>query len=253
MGMKKIDLPLLFDSAFYAASFFFLSLAALRYFRVALAVALTAAALLSLACFAGAALFLSRKHRRRALTKAEREEREKLMLHLALEQPEKVRLALLTAIAKDGKEANCRGDALEAEGTLLLPFFTMQPVSADAVARLIREHGKEPFALLCNALTPEAEKLLSSFGKRAVCGDEVYALFSRTDTFPSPLILGELPRTGPKEAARRAFGKRNARPFFVCGSLLLLMSLFTLYPAYYLAVGGTLLLAAVLVRAFGYA
>ena len=127
----------------------------------------------------------------------------------------------------------------------------MEPVTADTVASLIRRYGEEPFTLLVNKLTAEAEKLLRSFGKRAVRGDEVYALFRRTDTFPAPMLLSNLPRPKWRVRFRAVFSKRSARPFFISGALLLIMSLFTFFPRYYLITGSVLLVLSVILRFFG--
>ena len=56
-----------------------------------------------------------------------------------------------------------------------------------------------------------------------------------------------------KTRLRAAFAKRNARPFFVSGFLLLIMSLFVIYPVYYLVTGSVLMIAAIVVRATGFA
>lgn len=198
-------------------------------------------------------MLLHTKHRKRQLSKKETEEKNALLLHLALERPERVRALLLTAFREDGKAAHCENDELNIDGMITVPSFSMQPVSADDVAKLIRLYGEEPFCIACNALSPESEALLSSFGKKAIRGDEIYALCKRTDTVPEKLICGEIPRRTAKVKFTRAFSKKNARPFFVSGLLLLCMSLFTLFPVYYLITGSVLLLSAVAVRAFGYA
>lgn len=249
--MKKIDFPLIADVAFYSVCTFFLSLALLRYSRVALSASLALAALFALAAGGLAFLFLHGKHRRRALKRSEIVQKNALMLHLALERAERVRAALLKALAADGKNAHCEGDALSSDGIAVVPLFTMQPVSADDVARLIREYGTSPFRIACNALSPESEALLSSFGIDAMRGDEIFELFRRTDTAPSPLICGELPRRTIGVRLRRAFSKKNARPFFAGGVFLLAMSLFTLFPVYYILSGAILLATSVAVRLFG--
>ena len=199
----------------------------LRAAHVAGGVCFAAATLIALA-FGGVLLFaFSLRRRRRALGKAEREEREKLMLHLALETDERVRAALLAALCADGKDAHCEGDALAADGTVVVPVFTMQPLSADTVARLLKTYKERPFLLACNALSPEAEGLLRAFGRSAMRGEEVYELFRRTDTMPAPLICGELPRRSAKKALKRAFSppqrlslfceRRGAAPHeFIC-------------------------------------
>ena len=82
-------------------------------------------------------------------------------------------------------------------------------------------------------------------------GAEIYELFARTDKLPETYICGEIPRRTVRSKLRRAFSKRNAYPFFVCGMGLLIMSLFVFFPIYYLISGSILLSAAILIRAFG--
>lgn len=252
-GVKKIDFPLICDVLFYTACFWLFALAILRYFRMNLAIAALIAGLIALAVGLTVFLISYGTHRKRTLTKRAREERDALMLHFALEKSERVRAALVEAYCAAGKQAHCSENEITVNGETAIPLFTMQPVSADAVAHLLREHGEKPFVLLCNELSPEAEKLLASFGRKFIKGDEIYTLFSETDTTPSPLICGEIPRKTAKTKLKRAFGKQNARPFFMCGILLLFMSLFTLFPFYYLITGSVLLLCAVSVRLLGYA
>ncbi len=249
--MKKFDLPLFTDVLFYSASAWLVLVGILRWFRARTWVCFTVATLLALAV--GILLFalLSARHNKRALGKKEQEQREKLMLHLALETDERVRATLLEALRKDGKDAHCEKDALCLDGTPLIPVFTMQPVSADTVAHLLKTYREQPFVLACNALSPEAEKLLSAFSRRAMTASDVYALFAKTG-MPDPLICGEIPRKTARTRLRRAFSKRNAYPLFVSGAGLLVMSLFVFFPVYYLITGALLVATAIFVRAFGY-
>ncbi|MDE6274863.1 MAG: hypothetical protein K2L87_07460, partial [Clostridiales bacterium] len=233
--MKKLDFPLIADSLFYAVCTWFSALCVLRYFKVSLGISIACATLFALATGALVFLFTYGRHKKRNLTKREKEEKEALMLHLALERPERVRAALLKALVADEKDAHCEGDELALDGVRAVPMFTMQPVSADSIAAQLREGA--PFVFLGNALTPEAQKLLSSFGCKAICGDEIYELFTRTETTPCPLICSQLPRRTVKDKFVRSFKKTNARPFFVSGLLLMLMSLFAFFPVYYLVSG----------------
>lgn len=241
------------DILFYGFCAFIFSLCILRYFRLPLWLCLLLAICLSLAAGGIAFLLLYTKSRKQLLGKREREEREKLLLHLTLEKPERVRAALLSAFSADGRDAHCEGERLSLDGKPLVPLFTMEPVGADRLARLLREFGKEPFSVACNALSADAEKLAEGFAVEVLRGDDVYRLFSRTETTPEPLICGEIPRKTAKQKLRRTFSKTNARPFFVSGILLLLMSLFTIFPVYYILTGSILLFCAVAVRLFGYA
>ena len=251
--MRKFDLPLFTDIIFYSVCAWLVLVGLLRWLQAKTWVCFTAATLLSLALGITLFLILSSRHKRRFLNKKEQELREKLMLHLALERDERVRAALLEALLADGKEAHCEKDALCVDGTPLVPIFTMQPVSADAVARLLKEYGTQPFCIACNTLSPEAEKLLASFSRTAMQGTEIFELLQRTNKMPDPLICGEIPRRTAKEKLRRSFSKRNAYPFFVSGAGLLVMSLYVFFPVYYLIAGSLLLAASILIRAFGYA
>lgn len=250
--MKKIDLTLASDVAFYGVAAWFLSIGILRYFRMEFPLAALLAALFSLAAGGTAFLLSSRSRRKRRLNRKETEEREALLLHLALEKEERVRAALLTAFLADQKEAHLKDDVLVVEEKLCVPRFTMQPLSADEIARLIRAYGAERLTVLCNALSAEALKLAASFGVSVLGKDEIYSLFSRTETTPSPLILAETPRKSAKRVFRRLVEKKSARPFFVSGILLLVMSLFTFFPIYYLIAGCILTSLAILIRFFGF-
>lgn len=251
--MKKFDLPLITDTIFYTAACWFVCVGLLRWLDVATWACFTATTLIALAVGTVLFLLLSGRHRRRALSKRQQEEKEKLMLHLTLEQDDAVRTLLANALRTDGKEATLQDDTIMLDDAPLIPVFTMQPVSADTVARLLKTYGKTPFLIACNALTPEAEHLLTSFSRSAMPGEEIYALFSRTETIPETLICGEIPRRTARTRLRIAFSKRNAYPFFVSGAGLLVMSLFVFFPIYYLVTGSLLLIASVCIRAFGYA
>ena len=250
--MKKIDFTLIADCAFYGFAVWFLSIGLLRYFRMKLALAAILASLISLAAMGVVFLFSYHRRLKRRLSKKETEAQEALLLHLALEKEERVRAALLTAFLADKKEAHCQDDVLLVDETLCIPRFTMQPLSADEVARILRAYGREKLTILCNTLTPEAEKLAASFGVKVMRKNEIYALFTRTETTPSPLILAELPRKSIKRTFRRIVSKRSARPFFTSGILLLIMSLFTFFPIYYLISGSVLTILAIFVRFFGF-
>ncbi len=249
--MKKWNFPLVCDLLFYTIGVWFLSVGILRYFRLPLALSLAVCTLFSLAV--GILLFLlfSRRKRKKQLSKAEQLKKDALLLHLALEKEERVRALFLEAFLAEEKRAHCKEKVLEVEEKICIPRFTLQPLSADEAAKLLREYGEKNFTILCNRLSPEGEKLCRDFGISTLCAEQVFDLFIRTNTYPQTLICGEIPRKTAKTKFRAFFSKRNARPFFTSGILLLVMSLFTFFPIYYLLSGGALLITAILVRALG--
>lgn len=250
-SMKQFDLPTYTDSLFYAATVSITALAVLRYFRVPLWIALLFSCALALITALLSILLLGSRHKKRALSRAETEKKDRLMLHLALEQPERVKEQIAAVFRASGKNATVTEDGLEVDGKKYVPFFTMQPVSADAVAVLIRTYGRTPFVLITNTLTEQADKLLSSFGRTALQGEELYASFRETDTFPEPMIPENVQRVNAKTKLFSAFSKKNSRPFFVSGALLLFMSLFTFFPLYYLISGSVLIAVSIALRFLG--
>ena len=75
----------------------------------------------------------------------------------------------------------------------------------------------------------------------------MYRLLSETGELPER-FLGTTPRPSRRERLRALFTRNSAKPFFVSGALLLLMSLFTIFPVYYLTAGSLLLLLSVGLR-----
>ena len=250
--MKKIDFTLIADVVFYGIAVWFLSIGVLRYYRMRLPLAAILASIIALAIAGIILILFYHSRRRRRLTKKETEARDSLLLHLALEKEERVRASLVTAFLADGKSAHLQEDAIAIEDSLYVPRFTMQPLSADETAHIIRAYGREKVTILCNALTPEAEKLAHSFGIKLMRKNEIYDLFTRTKTTPDPLILADLPRKSAKRTFRRIVSKKSARPFFTSGVLLLFMSLFTFFPIYYLISGSVLTMLAIIVRFIGF-
>ena len=250
--MRKIDLPLAADTFFYTVCIWFLLAGIFRRMHLPAGVWISAALLLTLAFGALIALLLWNRHTKVRLKKEQTAAKEKLMLHLALEREERVRAALLEALIRDGRQAHCEKNALSLDGSPLIPVFTMEPVSADTIARLLREYGTASFTIACNLLSPEAERLLFSFSDQVMNGEDVYLLMERTQTLPQTYICGELKRKSIRKKMRKVFSKRNAYPFFVSGACLLVMSLFVVFPLYYLITGALLMSAAILIRAFGY-
>lgn len=143
--MKKLDFPLIADCLFYSVCAGALSLCILRYYRVSLGWSAALALLFALATGGILFLLLHTKHRKLRLSKKEAEEKNALLFHLALERPERVRALLLAAFREDEKDAHCEGDELRVDGVTTVPMFSMQPVSADDIAKLIRFTAKNPF------------------------------------------------------------------------------------------------------------
>ena len=256
--MKKIDFPLWSDTIFFFACSFLVSLCILRYYDLSM----WPAALLSAAlAFAFAVLVFGLGYlwrRKKFLLKRDLEEKENLMLHLALSSPQTNAQLFLPVFQKDCTDEKTNADTdsnADADDTQHFRFlFTMQPLSADAVAEAIRDcpSGKT-LHIVCNALTGEAARLCERFDISVTDGNNAYALLKEKNLLPEKYICGEKKKRGVRERIRFGLRKKNSRSFFFSGAALLVLSLFSFFPLYYIIGGCTLVFASVLVRIFGYA
>lgn len=233
--------PVAADALFYASCCFLLTLGVLRYFGAPLPLALLGAAAASLTI--GAAVFLLKRKRqnKKYLGSAEERKRAALMTHLALAPPEEIKALLLHALETNGQQAELKEGELFLNGSPAALLFRMAPASQDDVAALVRTYGSK-FTLICSDLSPEADELTRSLSVPTIRTDKLYSVLKETDSIPEKLLPPVPSRKSRRERFRAVFKKSNARPFFVSGALLLLMSLFALFPVYYLAAGSALLL-----------
>lgn len=280
--MKKIDLPLWSDTIclFLCLLLFFFAV-----FRFSLP--LWAALLIAFAASGAAAallfLFLRARRKKRHASEGEKAEIGRLVFHLAMSAPE-TNAALLAkclnaAAQKNGadgaaaqppdapadenadKPADAEGgraqlpyrakkDAVLFEKGRALVRFRFEKVTADELSPLVRAK-EERKAVFAGAFTDEAKKLADSFGLRLVEAPEVYTLVKESGCMPDPLLAPPKPRGGFLQKLRAGVHRRAWRGYAFAGVSLLLFSLLTIFPVYYIVSGSILLTLALLVRFFG--
>lgn len=280
--MKKIDLPLWSDTVclFLCLLLFFFAV-----FRFSLP--LWAALLIAFAASGAAAallfLFLRARRKKRHASEGEKAEIGRLVFHLAMSAPE-TNAALLAkclnaAAQKNGADgaaaqppdapadANADTPADAEGGRTPLPYrakkdavlfekgralvrFRFEKVTADELSPLVRAK-EERKAVFAGAFTDEAKKLADSFGLRLVEAPEVYTLVKESGCMPDPLLAPPKPRGGFLQKLRAGVHRRAWRGYAFAGVSLLLFSLLTIFPVYYIVSGSILLTLALLVRFFG--
>ena len=272
--MKKIDLPLWSDTVclFLCLLLFFFAV-----FRFSLP--LWAALLIAFAASGAAAallfLFLRARRKKRHASEGEKAEIGRLVFHLAMSAPETNAALLakcLNAAAQkneaDGAAAQPPDAPADAEGgRVQLPYrakkdavlfekgralvrFRFEKVTADELSPLVRAK-EECKAVFAGAFTDEAKKLADSFGLRLVEAPEVYTLVKESGCMPDPLLAPPKPRGGFLQKLRAGVHRRAWRGYAFAGVSLLLFSLLTIFPVYYIVSGSILLTLALLVRFFG--
>ena len=256
------------------------ALCLLRYRRLPLWAAFTLAAMLGLLSALAVFLYLHQKREKLCLEKQDRETKEKLLLHLALQSSDKIlndfadffsshdetgapknssedvtddepehapKNAARSAAAQKRKSASC----VRTEQGEFYPVFSLCPLDADRVVPILCGKKQAEKYLLCNELTEEAEKLCLRFGVHVIKGNEVYLMLKKGNALPEH-YLGEDALPKKKRKKELWFAKSNSRRFLFGGTLILLTSLITPFPYYYLLSGSLLIISAVFVRIFGY-
>ena len=241
-------------SAFYSDILFSFSLVGIftlcffRYLRIALFPAL----LLAFACGVLAATangaWLQSKRQTLLLRKSDEEEKQKLLLHLALLSDEQKTVFFQKVLSARGEVKRFSRLRLTTKEEFFFLCFRFKPLSADEVSAVYRLKTNKTRVILCGEADDSARRLCDRLHIQLCEGGRVYEEVKNAQTLPSD-YLGDSPKT--KRRLRLCFAKSNSRRFLTAGALVLLTSLITPFPRYYLIFGSALLALAVIVRIFG--
>ena len=225
-----------------------------RFLRFPFPATLAIAFLFALAVSFLVFLYLRGKSQKAKELSAQTKSAKELFLSLALNSEEQ-NLELLTAyLSAVGESARTLLGTLpyaETEEKLYCPLFSFAPLRPDDIAEFLRKKTGKQKVLLSSALDEETESLCRRFAVETVTGNEVYTALKDKDLLPEPNESLPIPSKRSRKL-RLWFKKSNSRSFFFGGILLLLTSLLTPFPLYYLIFGSVLLIVSVFVRVLGY-
>ena len=221
-----------------------------------LGISFSLSSVLSLLCATLAAVcvgaLMRNKRNTYFLKKQDEQAKQKLFLHLALLPDSKIK-KLFQSVFEQSQEVRSSGKCvLTTDTQAVFLRFTFAPVSLDEIANISRVQTDKPKTLYCNELEENAARLAARLSIDVKTGDETYAFLKNANALPNEYLGEELPENKKVRRNKIRFAKRNARRFFVGGALILLASLFTPFPYYYLVFGSILLAVALFVRIFGY-
>ena len=279
--MKRFDFPLWSDTAFVFSIAFLLFFCIFRFYLNGLW-----AALLCALAAGGAAgtlffFFLRARRKKRHASEGEKEEIGKLAFHLAMDSPENNAELIARCLTREheraeetagGKEeaqpesaagkaatsaeqaaapfAQIRGGRIDTEAGSTYLKFQFEAVTADELSPVIRAEGGQK-TVFGAAFTDEAQKLAQAFGVTLKSAADVYTLVKDSGCMPEKLITPPEPRGGFRAKLSFRVRKSAWRGYLFSGVFLLLFSLFTVFPVYYVVSGGILLAVAAAVRFFG--
>ena len=249
--MKRFDLPLWADTAFAFGAAFLFFFCIFRFYIPALWAALLCALAAAAALAFLLHLFIGKRHKKRYTARQDKLEIQKLSFHLAVDAPENnVRRIAEALAAESGEDARIENGRVSVKDKVYYPLFRLEPATADELAAVIRQGGGD-VTVMATAFTKEADALALAFGIRQMDAGKVYALLKDTDKLPENYIMGSRMKRSIKNGLKLRLSKKSWKGYLLAGTSLLLFGLISVFPVYYIAAGGLLLAAAVLVRVFG--
>ena len=290
MPMKRPDIPLWSDTIFVFFATFLLFFCIFRFYLDRLWAALVCAFVAAGAAGVLFFLLRRSQRRKKHASEGEKAEISKLAFHLAMDSPEHNAKLIAKCLARaqekspaaekadegeigedmprklaaapresaadpsaqgaEGAFAHIRGGRIDTKNGSTYLRFQFEAVTADELSPVIRARGENK-TVLGASFTEEAKKLAAAFGVTLKDAAEVYSLVKDSGCMPKSLIAPPEQKRGFR--AKLAFRIRRSawRGYLFSGAFLLLFSLFTIFPVYYIVSGGILLAIAAAVRFFG--
>lgn len=238
--MKRYIFALISDAVFIALCAFLTSFVLIRFFMNNVAAALCLS--IAPAIAAGIATFFIRLSSKKKiiLKNADSAAIKSLALHLTLLKKEE--LIKLLCYAYEGVHEG--GNRIVGKEDEYFFLFSLSPVTADGVARIIRAKTDKRKVLLCCLCGEDGKALALSFDIKIVEIGEIYALLREKKLLPEKYICGNVKKKTALTRIRSRFNRKLCPSLFLSGCALLFFSLFTFYPVYYIAFGCALILCA---------
>lgn len=249
--MKRTQIPLISDTIFAFIVGFLLSLVVIRFYPFPLWACLAVSGVVATAFATLVFLALKARLEDKYLLAKDEEMKNKLFLHLALDQSENNRRLIAKLLKAEDKLVQRKDGTLIVEDECVFPEFTMEPLSADFVAKVIKWKWDGRKTIYCNTLSPDAMKLCNDFNVAVVPAREFYLRLKENNLLPERYLCPNVPNRTLKERFGSLFRRSLAHPYFMAGAGLLAFSLITPYRLYYLIAGGSLLLLSLVLRLFG--
>ena len=196
--------------------------------------------------------FLQKERNLFFLKKSEEAQKERLLLHLALLSKEQATEFFMRLYAKQTPVHRFSRTLFSSDTAFYCVKCNFQPVTADEIGDFYRLKTAKQRVLICSQIEQTASELCKRLQIQVKQADDVYRQVKENDAFPKQ-FLGEEQAVNKRERQiKLCFSKSNSKRFLLSGSLLLFTSLLTPFPYYYLVFGSVLLLAATVIRIFGY-
>lgn len=239
--MRRINLPIIFDTLFTGLCAFLLFFTAIRFYTKSFAAALTFAIAAALLFGALAFLYIGGKQRHKLLISASEKKKRLLSLHLSLSSDEEVKKLMLCAL---GEGARASGKRITCGDKIYFLYFKMSPLSEDDAAMVIKSRTKLKKVIYCCKTGVGAADLCAHFGIEILTVENAYELLENGGLLPEKFVYEEPAKVRVLKRIKSRFSRKICAPLFWSGTALIALSYFTFFPIYYIVSGGLMLIAA---------
>jgi hypothetical protein len=237
--------------AFLCVALFTLCL--FRFLKISLGVSIVLSGVCGILAAVAIAALLQNRRKHFFLKKSDEAQKQRLMTHLCLLSPKQVTCFFTNFFQKSGLIPKPFGQLrVYTDEEFYFLRFGFLPVNADEVAAMSRLKTPKKKILLCRDIEREADELCRRLDITVRPAADVYTAVKAAECLPKTYEGEPQGKEKKKRRLKLCFAKTNARRFFVSGTLILLTSLLTPFPYYYLVFGSILCLCALLIRFFGY-
>lgn len=245
--MKRINLPLVFDSFFTAVCAFLLFYTAVRFYTKSAVWGLVFGICAFLLFGALAFLYIRKKQNKKLLLTRDEKDRKLLELHLSL-LPDKDVAELFLNVLDGG---SIQGKQVATDKSVYFFIFSLKQLSPDDIAGVIKFSTDKDKVVYCNSISAEAKELADNFAITYKTGDKIYLELKDKGALPEKFIFDGGKRPNAFKRIKARFNKKLTAPLFWSGLCLLAFSFFTFFPLYYIISGGLLLVLSAICLVFG--
>lgn len=245
--MRRINLPLIFDSFFAALCAFLLFFTAMRYYTESAAWGLAFGICAFFLFGALAFLYIRKKQNKKLILARDEKNKTLLELHLSL-LPDKDVTPLLLQLIGGGE---VEGKNIVTENEVYFFDFCLKQLSPDDIAGVIKFPTQKNKIIFCNGISAEAKELAENFAIEYRTSDRLYFEMKNKGLLPQKFVFDGPKRQGILKRIRARFNRKLTAQLFWSGLCLLVFSFFTFFPLYYIVSGGVLITLSAVCLVFG--
>ena len=240
--MRKVNLPLILDTAFAGLCAFLLFFTAIRYYtrNAVLALVFGICAGLLFGCLAF--LYIGKKQNKKLLISRDEKQKKLLSLHLSLSSDEYISELFAKCLKTEESETEIKGGKVYAGERIYFFDFKMQPISEDDVAKVVKFKCEQTKVIFCSRISPEAAALCEYFLIEVKQIDYAYDLLKNSGLLPEKYVYEGVKKVSIFKRIKARFSRKLCAPLFWSGAALLALSYFTFFPIYYIVSGGIMLI-----------